>query len=212
MPPSSVTISVSPLGKRADLAAVVEGDPSKSVNVTINFQPGAIASGGSVNVIGRNTTSVTTQGVTNVTIQTGGGPVTAQVPAGYNVGGTAVELIVLDTAGKPLVKFDKPVTLTFPYTDADLAKTGGDPSKLTMGYIESGSNNVVICVNRVVDPKNKTITYQSDHASLWVVLAGTQSLPNAGDDTSFVLPFLLLVAMTLLVAGIITRRRFAEKK
>ncbi|WP_276955710.1 hypothetical protein [Allomeiothermus silvanus] len=128
-------------------------------------------------------------GASGGTLSSADGRLTVEVPAGAFAKDEAVGIQEIENhahgrVGKAYrltpegVKFAKPVTLTFPYTDADIAGTA--PELLGVAYQdEKGFWRAYKKVE--LNRENKTVSVETDHFSDWSMLAGAQLRPPSAE-------------------------------
>jgi hypothetical protein len=152
---------------------------------SIAFSFTTVAEGG---VLAQETISPTSE----TTVATADGSITIVLPAGAVT--TQAELIIReqsceDTPAPPsgfkavgncfsiemtqALLPDVMVTIVVKYSDADVEVAGGDPNLLRLAYYDEEGEDWVV-LDTTVDIANKTLTAQTDHFSIWTILAKTK--------------------------------------
>jgi uncharacterized repeat protein (TIGR01451 family) len=86
--------------------------------------------------------------------------------------GRTFTLEARDEQGRDVNRFEQPYTLTFRYTDADLAAAGLDESRLNLYFFDERAGRwtaVLPCAGCVLDTANNTITVRLDHFTEFAV-------------------------------------------
>ena len=149
-----------------------EPEPTPPTSGTVGSEGGSVAtSGGEAGItIPENVVSDdTTFTITPSTDTTATPPPTGSFMVGsqiYNFTATSAE-------GDPITTFDQPVTLTFTYTDAQIAEIG--ESSLQVYYWDS-SSSAWVSVGGTVDPVTNTVTVDVDHFTYFTLMGEAPSV------------------------------------
>ena len=90
-------------------------------------------------------------------------------PSGFKAGASIFLIQAFAADGTPVNILEKEITITFRYTDEDLAVAGGDPGLLTLAYYDEDAGEWRH-VPTTVDTEARTLACTVDHLSLWMVL------------------------------------------
>jgi len=100
--------------------------------------------------------------------------VQAPVPAGFTFGSATFQVSATDAQSVPISRFDKAISIVVKYTADDLAKAGGDPSRIKLMRYDSTSKQWVD-LQATVDASAQTLTGLSDMTGLFAL---TVKLPT----------------------------------
>jgi len=110
---------------------------------------------------------------TTVTITPSTDTTATPPPTGsFMVGSQIYNFTATSAGGDPITTFDQPVTLTFTYTDAQIAEIG--ESSLQVYYWDS-SSSAWVSVGGTVDPVTNTVTVDVDHFTYFTLLGEAPS-------------------------------------
>ncbi len=126
---------------------------------TINIPANALGSSGNVTVNANPTINIQSQ--------------KSAKPIGY---GYAFEAI--DADGKPITTFNSNLTMTFKYTDEQLADAGIEEASLVPSYWDASSGTWKQPTNVTQDTANNTVTVTADHFTAYAVV--TTSVKGRG--------------------------------
>lgn len=89
-------------------------------------------------------------------------------PKGFKVGTKCFTIEMTQDLAPGVV-----VTIVMKYSDEDVEAAGGDPNLLTLAYYDETAEDWVV-LDTVVDTDARTLTAQTDHFSVWMILAKTK--------------------------------------
>lgn len=186
-PISSLTVSVSPLGK------VVTSADGK---VSVNLANGSITAGGTLSILQYAPHSVPAP------------------PDTYTSASTAFMVTITAVDGNAVTKLARPMTITASYSDSDLTAAGGNPGKLVLFRYNNVPAGWKMVTSRVVNAWANTITIEADQPGLWMLMVSQDaqpSIPAAGGNDLLDPAALLIAASVLLIAaGIVASRKSAK--
>jgi len=149
-----------------------EPEPAPPISGTVG------SGGGSVTTSGGEAEITIPENVvpddTTVTITPSTDTTATPPPTGsFMVGSQIYNFTATSAEGDPITTFDQPVTLTFTYTDAQIAEIG--ESSLQVYYWDSSSSSW-ISVGGTVDPVTNTVTVDVDHFTYFTLIGEAPSV------------------------------------
>jgi len=131
----------------------------------------------------------------------------AAAPQGFKAGSTYFTIEVKDAGGNAVVTLSQPVTITVKYTEEDVEAAGGNPSKLVLAYYDEAVGEWQT-LDTTVSTIDKTLSANTSHLSTWGVLVEAAE----GNGTPFWVWIIVgFVAVAVVAGGIILSRRMAKK-
>lgn len=98
--------------------------------------------------------------------------------------GLAYDLSAVDENGTSIDEFNSQVTITFPYTEAQLLAAGVTEDDLTAAYFDDSSSLWQSATSFTKDPINNTVSIATTHFSSWTLVGNGSKSPRILSVTS----------------------------